>query len=151
MRTFARLAMNRTHAACGEVVMAVGMAILCAVAPTAHAQGITAVAGGPFRNAPFIAQSSQFTVEFDATPTGTDNAGVGLSDDPTGAFNGTSVFVRFNPSGKIDARNGAAFSAAAAISYVSGLSYHFREDVDVVNHIIQLPSGCPGKHRTPSR
>jgi hypothetical protein len=149
MRTFARLAMNRIRAACGEVAIAVGMAMLCAVSPTAHAQGITAVASGPFRNAPFIAQSSQFTVEYDATPTGTDDAGVGLSDDPTGTFNGTSVFVRFNPSGNIDARNGASFSAAAAIPYASGLAYHFREDVDVVNHVYSAAVRLPGKASNP--
>jgi hypothetical protein len=98
---FAKFVTNRSYAARGGVFMAIGMTALCAVPSATHTQGVTAVAGGSFRNLPFIAQFSQFMVEFDARPTGTGNAGVGLSDDPTGFFSGTSVFVRFNPSGKI--------------------------------------------------
>jgi hypothetical protein len=43
------------------VLWGIGMAVFCAVSSTAHAQGITVVAGGPFQNAPFAARSSQFT------------------------------------------------------------------------------------------
>ena len=129
--------------------MAIGMATLCVAPPAAHAQGITAVAGGPFQNSHFIAQSSQFTAEFDAIPTGTNDAGVGLSDDRTQAFSDTSTFVRFNPNGNIDARNGAGFSAAAAIPYKSGLTYHFREDVDVVNHVYSAAVRLPGRASNP--
>jgi hypothetical protein len=122
---------------------------LFAVPMTTFGQNLTAFAGGGFRTTTFIAQSSQFTAEFDATPTNTNDAGVGMSDDPTHVFSGTSTFVRFNPQGNIDARNGAAFAAAAVIPYHSGLTYHFREDVDVVNHVYSISVRLPGKASNP--
>jgi hypothetical protein len=145
MKTFATLTINGGYVGLGKVVFRFGMWALAGASATAYAQGITAIAGGPFKNVPFIAQSSQFTAEFDAAPTDTDNAGVGFSDDATGTFTATSAFVRFNPSGKIDARNGAAFSAATAIPYLSGLTYHFRADVDVVSHVYSIAVRLPGK------
>jgi hypothetical protein len=145
MRTSARFAMNRNYAARAGVVIAIGMATLCAILPKARAQGITAVPGGSFRNVFFIAQSSPFRVEFDAIPTGTDNADVGVSDDPTGSFSETSTLVRFHPNGKIDARNGVGSSATATAPYVSGPSYHFREDVDVYSIAVKVPGEVPFK------
>ena len=127
---------------------AVGLALV-AGSVTTFAQGVTAVAGGGFKNSTFLAQSSQFSAEFDATPTDTNNAGVGFSDDETKVFSGTSTFVRFNRRGNIDARNGAAFGAAAAIPYKPGLTYHFREDVDVVNHVYSVAVRLPGRASNP--
>jgi hypothetical protein len=84
-------------------------------------------------------QTGTFTAEWDATPslTGTENANVGLtytnmqSVDGTGTYTDLSVAGRFNPSGDIDARNGAAFSALATIPYTAGQTYHFRAVVNV--------------------
>jgi len=101
--------MNQTHAGSRGVVLVIGMAALFANSPAARAQEVTAVAGGPFRNVPFIAQSSQFTAEFDATPTGTDNAGIGLSDDATRAFQATSHLCGLTQVVKSTSETGLSF------------------------------------------
>jgi len=81
------------------------------------------------------AQTGSFTVEFDATPNGTGlDAVTGLSAGPAAAFADLAVIVRFNATGTIDARNGAAYAAANAIGYTAGTSYHFRLAVDVPSH-----------------
>ena len=149
MKTFATLTMNRTHVGFVRAVFGLAITAVSIGGSAAYAQGLTAVAGGAFKNESFAAQSSQFTAEFDATPTDTNDAGVGFSDDTTGTFSATSAFVRFSPSGRIDARNGTAFSAATAIRYLSGLTYHFRADVDVVNHVYSIAVRLPGKASNP--
>jgi hypothetical protein len=42
-----------------------------------------------------------------------------------------AVILRFNPSGFIDARNGANYGAIAPVAYTSGVTYHFRVVVDL--------------------
>ena len=121
MRTFARLVMKRSkdHK---QAVLAIGIAVRDAFSPTADAEGIPAVARGPFRNVPFTAQSCQPTAEFHATPT--DIADVGFSDDSTVATSLTSIFVRSHPNGKTDGSNGA-------------------EDIDVTNHTYSIVAKLP--------
>jgi hypothetical protein len=45
-----------------------------------------------------------------------------------------ALTVRFNTSGRIDARNGGAYTAASAITYTAGTSYRFRLVVNVAAH-----------------
>ncbi|HXB73649.1 MAG TPA: hypothetical protein VNY05_35755 [Candidatus Acidoferrales bacterium] len=122
---------------------------IAAAQPITAAQTITARAGGGFEHRSFMVQSSQFTSEFDAKPTVTTNAGIGMSADTSNQFADTSTFVRFNPDGSIDARNGSAFAAAAIIPYHSGLTYHFREDVDIVSHTYSVFVRLPGNAANP--
>src|SRR5262249_7616997 len=100
---------NRRRVGLGLLLF--GTALL-SVPTTMFAQGTTAIAGGGFRIIHIISQTSQFSTEFDATPTNTNDAGVGFAGNPFLGFAGTSTFVRFNQNGKIDARNGGAFAAA---------------------------------------
>ncbi len=81
------------------------------------------------------AQTGAFRVEFDATPSSAGIDGVvGLSSGPAGAFTSLAAIVRFNPAGTIDARNGAAYTAATAVTYTAGTTYHFILDVNVTAH-----------------
>jgi hypothetical protein len=123
--------------------------VFFATSGATFAQNVTDHGGGGFQNVHFGPETSQFTAEFDATPKDTNNAGVGMSDDAAQAFAETSTFVRFNTDGNIDARNGANFAAKSKIPYKSGLTYHFREDVDVVNHVYTVAVRLPGKASNP--
>lgn len=86
-------------------------------------------------NAPMLAQTGTFSAEFDATPsTSPFNSVVGLSSTPAIAYTGVAAAVRFNPTGTIDARNGAAYAAAGTIPFTAGTRYHFRLVVNVPAH-----------------
>src|SRR5262249_16245793 len=79
-------------------------------------------------NTPFTAQTGSPTVKFNATPS--DNpitAVIGLTDGPQSAYANLAAIVRFNPSGFIDAYNGAigGYSALTSISYTGGTKYSF--------------------------
>jgi uncharacterized protein YjdB len=58
----------------------------------------------------------------------------GLSAGAAGTVTDLAVIVRFNTSGRIDARNGGAYAAANTIPYTPGTSYRFRLVVDVPTH-----------------
>jgi poly(beta-D-mannuronate) lyase len=110
-------------------------AISALAAGTAGAQCLTAASGGAWQNASFASQSGGFTAEFDATPSASPvNSVVGLSQGAQTTYTGLAAIVRFNPTGQIDARNGGAYAAAAAINYSAGVTYHFRLAVDVATH-----------------
>ncbi|HEY6903540.1 MAG TPA: immunoglobulin domain-containing protein, partial [Candidatus Acidoferrales bacterium] len=80
-------------------------------------------------------ETGMFRLEFDATPASTGIDGViGLSSGPASAYTSLAAIVRFNSTGMIDARNGAAYTAAAAIRYSAGTSYHFILDVNLTAH-----------------
>ncbi|MDD5304237.1 MAG: fibronectin type III domain-containing protein, partial [Elusimicrobia bacterium] len=105
-------------------------------APTAIVLAAGCVnSAGTWVNAALPSQTGTFTAEFDAVPGMTNMDGVsGLSNGAAADYNGLAAAVRFNNAGTIDARNGGAFGAAAAIPYVSGLTYHFRLAVSVPAH-----------------
>ena len=80
-------------------------------------------------------ETGTFRLEFDATPASTRIDGVvGLSSGPASDFTNLAAIVRFNPTGTIDARNGAAYTAATSIAYSAGTTYHFILDVNVSAH-----------------
>ncbi len=59
---------------------------------------------------------------------------MGLSSGLAGDYTNLAAMVRFNAAGTIDARNGGAYTAAAAIPYSAGMSYHFILDVNLTAH-----------------
>src|SRR2546425_1622860 len=90
---------------------------------------------GSWQNVAFAAQSGAFVAEFDATPNNAAMDGVmGLSNGPAAAYTSLAAIVRFNTSGMIDAINGGAYAASAAIPYSAGTTYHFRFVVSVPAH-----------------
>lgn len=81
-------------------------------------------------------QTGLFTAEFDATASVTTSDGVlGLASTAATAYTGLAAAVRFNNAGRIDARNGAAYAAAASIPYEANTPYHFRLVVDLAKHV----------------
>ena len=107
--------------------------LLLGSALTARAQtSCSTSSGGTWRNAAFAAQSGVFTATFDATPSAAAIDGVlGLSKASAAGYTALAAAVRFNSSGRIDARNGGAYAAASSIPYSAGKSYRFRLVVDV--------------------
>jgi hypothetical protein len=91
---------------------------------------------GSWANYPLASTAAgSFRVTFDATPSTAGIDGVtGLSFGPAGAYTSLAAIVRFNNTGTIDARNGAAYTAVANIPYSAGTTYHFILDVNAVAH-----------------
>ena len=87
-----------------------------------------------WQNVPLTAENGSFTAEFDAVPATNMDGVSGLSNGPAAAFTSYAAAVRFNNTGKIDARNGGVYAASAAIPYVGAMSYHFRLVVNVPAH-----------------
>jgi hypothetical protein len=107
---------------------------------------VQATAGGGFVNNPFTNQTSSLTFAFDATPSvSLINSTVGLSNGSQSAHTGLAAIARFNSTGTIDARNGGAYAAAAAISYTGGQSYHFRLVVNITAHTYSIFVTRPGE------
>jgi hypothetical protein len=106
----------------------------------------TATAGGPWVNAPFPVKTANFTAQFDATPSASPiNSVVGLSNGAQTAYAGFAALVRFNSSGTIDARNGAAYApTTSTIHYSGGLTYHFRLAINMTNHTYSIFVTAPG-------
>lgn len=82
---------------------------------------------GSWANQPFAGQAGTFTVQYDATPSAANLDGVtGLSKGSATGYPSLAAAVRFNNTGRIDARNGAAYAAATAIPYAAGMKYRVR-------------------------
>jgi uncharacterized protein YjdB len=58
----------------------------------------------------------------------------GLGKASSTSYTTLAVIVRFNPSGQIDARNGANYSAVNAFNYAGGTAYHFTVSVNTQAH-----------------
>ncbi|OLD97010.1 MAG: hypothetical protein AUG80_12710 [Candidatus Rokubacteria bacterium 13_1_20CM_4_68_9] len=94
---------------------------------------------GAWQNSALAAQTGAFEARFDATPNTANMDGVvGLSNGPAAAWTDLAAIVRFNATGAIDARNGGAYAAAAAIPYTAGTAYHFRLDVNLPAHTYDI-------------
>ncbi len=97
--------------------------------------GCTAVGPMVWSNIPFAAQTGQFTLQFDATPSMAKMDGaMGVSNGAASAYTSLAPAVRFNNTGTIDARNGANYTAASSISYQVGTAYHFRLAINGTAH-----------------
>nr|MDP9147271.1 choice-of-anchor D domain-containing protein [Acidobacteriota bacterium] len=74
-------------------------------------------------------------VSFDATPSSSaDNSADGVSLGAVTWYSGLAAYIRFNPSGTIDVRNGSVFTAANNVPYSGGTTYHFSMDVNISTH-----------------
>ncbi len=112
-----------------------GSQTICNIAVTLPSSGCLSSSGSWVNSSLPQAQTGAFRVEFDATPSSTGIDGVvGLSSGSAGAYTSLAVIVRFNPAGTIDAINGAAYTAATAVTYTAGTTYHFILDVNVTAH-----------------
>jgi hypothetical protein len=88
-----------------------------------------------FVNRAFATQTAAFALSFDAVPGGSGMDGVmGASSGAADAYTDLAAIVRFNTTGRIDARNGGAYAAANVIAYSPGVTYHFRMEIDVPRH-----------------
>lgn len=97
--------------------------------------GSCVTSNGSWVNNPFTPQTGSFTASFDATPSMANMDGVtGLSNGSASGYSALAVAVRFNNAGRIDARNGGAYAAAASVPYTPGVAYHFRLAVNVPSH-----------------
>ena len=84
-----------------------------------------------WQGAAFAPQSGSFVASFDVVPGAAKMDGVtGLSNGVVADYAKLAAAVRFNSLGAIDARNGSAYAAGAAIPYSAGMKYHFRLVVD---------------------
>jgi hypothetical protein len=106
---------------------------------------ITATAGGSWQNSATTTETGTFTATFDATPSASPNNGViALSKGAQTSYAGFACIVRFNPTGKIDARNGGAYVAATSVSFLANATYHFRLVVSVAAHTYSIYVTPPG-------
>jgi hypothetical protein len=112
---------------------------------TISSGSVTLTSADGFFNAPLSAsQNGVFTIQFDASASlSPSNVTIGLSQGSQTAYTGMAVAVRFNPTGFIDARNGAAYGASS-IAFTAGTTYHFRLVVDVPNHLYSTFVTAPG-------
>lgn len=87
---------------------------------------------GEWYNVPFVPQFGQFTIRYQATPSGGAIDGVtGLSRVVADSYTDMAPIVRFAPSGFVDARNGGSYQAAAPLRYHAGVTYQVEMTVDL--------------------
>jgi hypothetical protein len=100
---------------------------------------VTAAAGGGWQSRHFPIPQDIFTAEFDATPSVAPlNAVIGIAEHVPVAYTDLATIARFNPSGAIDARNGAVYQARTVLRYTAGVRYHFRMTVDMAGERYSL-------------
>jgi hypothetical protein len=107
---------------------------------TINTSCVTGSAGDGWHNTALpSAQTGTFTVTYDVTPSVSPlNAVVALSQGSQTAYTGFATLTRFNPSGAIDARNGANYAALSTIPFSGGVSYHFRLVINVSAHTYSI-------------
>ncbi len=116
-------------------ITTLGSQTICNIAVTLTSSGCVASSGNWANSALPQVETGTFRLAFDATPSSTRIDGVvGLSSGPAGDYSNLAAIVRFNATGTIDARNGAAYTAATAITYSAGTAYHFILDVNLTAH-----------------
>ncbi len=117
----------------GWAILALLSATLAAASFSAGAATITSSSG--FVNTAVANQTGTFTATFDATPSiSPANDTLSFSNGAQTAYTGLAATVRFSTTGVIDARNGAAYAAAANVPFTAGKSYHFRMVINAANH-----------------
>lgn len=105
--------------------------------PTAAPAPGCLVSSGPgtWQGLPFTSETGSFEITFDATPgTNLENTLTGLSQTLATDYTSLAAIIRFNPAGNIDIRNGANYQADNVIPYSANTLYHFRLDVNLINH-----------------
>ena len=96
-------------------------------------------------NTTIATQTTAFTASYDGTPgqAGMDGV-VGISLGAATGYGSLAVIARFNPSGMIDAMNGAGYTADVAMPYGAGVPYHFRVVIDPTSYLFSLYVTAPG-------
>lgn len=90
------------------------------------------VPANTWSNQVFAAQTGTFTASFDATPASAAmDSVIGLSNAAAAAFTSLGPIVWFNPSGAIQARNGANYTAVTAYRYAASTAYHVTLTINV--------------------
>jgi hypothetical protein len=119
----------------GLKVDAGGPVDVCDVNLVAHAC-TPADEGDGFVNLAFEPQASFVTLSFDATPNGSNvDTILGASAQAASSFDDVAAAVRFDPDGRIDARDGDVYADfEPPLSYAAGQTYHFDLMLDVVGH-----------------
>jgi hypothetical protein len=88
---------------------------------------------------PGYSQSGTYTARFDSVPGASNLDGVvGLCRGYGTAFSDYACMVRFNSSGRIDARNGGAYAAAVSVPYTANTKYSFRLVMNVPAHTYSI-------------
>jgi len=104
------------------------------------------ISSGAWQNVAIPSQAGGFEVQFDATPSQANmNGVVGLANGPAGAYTDLAGTLAFQQTGVIEARNGGAYGAAAALPYSAGTTYHVRLDVNLASHTYDIyvtPAGA---------
>jgi hypothetical protein len=99
---------------------------------TRTAEGCQSTVAGAWTNAALSPQSSTYTASFAATPRASALVAViGFSNGPADAFADLAAAVRFNASGTVDVRSGAAYKADRSYAYVAGAPVYFFMEVNV--------------------
>jgi hypothetical protein len=97
------------------------------------------ISAGAWQNSAIAAQTGTFTAAFDATPNAASMDGViGFSAGAANDYANLAAIARFSPQGFIDARNGSAYQANSQIPYTPGVSYRFRLEIDIPNHVYSV-------------
>lgn len=101
-----------------------------------HSVEVCTQANSSWNSIAYLAQTGSPTVKFNATPSqNLANTVVGLSNGVQSAYANLAAIVRFNPSGYIDAYNGAAggYAAINSIPYSGGTKYSFWMVLNIPN------------------
>ena len=101
-----------------------------------------------WQNHGIVPQTGVFSATFSTVP-GSANVDtvIGFSAGTADFWDDLAAYVRFNPQGTVDARNGPAFAAVNPFTYTAGVSYLIEMEVNVVTRryraTIMPPSGAP--------
>jgi unsaturated chondroitin disaccharide hydrolase len=119
-----------------------GWAFFC---DTKITPSVCSTSAGGWANTAFPAQTGQFFVEFDVTPSANNiDAIIGMAAGPASHYTDLGPIVRFNPDGTFDARDGDGYRAVMTATYQAGVRYNFGLTIDVANHTYLASVWQPG-------
>lgn len=93
----------------------------------------TTTATNVWENHAVAPQTGTFVATFATTPSGNAvDTVLGFSNGAADFWDDLAAYVRFNPSGMIDARNDAGFSSVTSLHYTAGVSYLVQMEINVI-------------------
>lgn len=95
------------------------------------------IGGAPgFSTRPMEARSGRFSLTVEATPSASNvDSAVAIARGAPKAWTGLAAIVLFEPSGRVRARNGAAYTAVNDVPYRPGVAHRVRFEVDVSRRV----------------
>jgi hypothetical protein len=94
----------------------------------------TVTASNVWGNHAIAPQRTSLVGTFRTTPgSNAMDAVIGFSSSAADFWDDMAAYVRFNPQGRIDARNGNGFAAATVLNYTAGVSYTVTIEIDLIN------------------